>query len=210
MAHHDSGAWINAFPISALGIRLDDSEVQIAISVRLGLPVRGNAASVMGTLDWMQIDQEFMEQQREKLAAEEVGQQQKKQQHKQGSAELTLTDEKMANIHSLLSEEMEHSSQTQQTQSGSELFSCIDTNKLHGTLETAVALSRVEQGISASMLPVQVVANKKEEPAEKELPSPTGKKGCALFDFEGQKEADLSFNKGAIIDLTHTVNEKWH
>ena len=71
---------------------------------------RGNAASVMGTLDWTQIDQEFMEQQREKLAAEEeVGQQQKKQQHKQCSAELTLTDEKMANIHPLLSEEMEHS-----------------------------------------------------------------------------------------------------
>ena len=85
----------------------------------------------MGTLDWTQIDQEFTEQQREKLAAEEeVGQQQKKKQHKQGSAELTLTDEKMANIHSLLSEEMEHSSQIQQIQSGSELFSCIDTNKL--------------------------------------------------------------------------------
>ena len=372
VAHHDSGAWLNAFPISALGLRLDDSEVQIAISLRLGLPVcsahmcagcgaavderglhglscrfskgrfsrhsalndlvkrsldsakipshleptglyrtdgkrpdgatlvpwkggrvlvwdvtcadtlapshrqlasreagavaasaeqrkknkyahleathhfvpiaietlgvvgeegsvffkdlgrrisivtqeksshqfllqrvsmaiqRGNAASVMGTLDWTQIDQEFTEQQREKLAAEEeVGQQQKKQQHKQGSAELTLTDEKLTNIHPLLSEEMEHSSQTQQTQSGSELFSCIDTNKLHGTLETAVALSTVEQGVTASMLPVQVVANKKQEPAEKELPSPTGKKGCALFDFEGQKEADLSFNKGA-------------
>ena len=85
----------------------------------------------------------------------------------------------------------------------------INTNKLHGTLETAVALStvHVEQGVTASMLPVQVVANKKQESVEKELPSPTGKKGCALFDFEGQKEADLSFNKGAIIDLTHTVNE---
>ena len=173
---------------------------------------RGNAASVMGTLDWAQIYQEFMEQQREKLATEEeVGQQQKKQQHKQGSPELTLTDKKMANIHPLLSEEMEHSSQTQQTQSGSELFSCIDTNKLHGTLETAVALSTVEQDVSASMLPVQVVANKKQEPAEKELPSSTMLSPCcALFDFEGQKEADLSFNKGAIIDLTHTVNEKWH
>ena len=106
---------------------------------------------------------------------------------------------------------MEHSSQTKQTQSGSELFSCIDTNKLHGTLETAAVLSTVEQeGVSASMLPIQAVANKKQEPAEKELPSPTGKKGCALFDFEGQKEADLSFNKGAIIVLTHTVNENWH
>ena len=172
---------------------------------------RGNAALIMGTLDWTQIDQEFTDQQREKLAAEEeVGQQQKKQQDKQGSAELTLTDEKMANIHPLLSEEMEHSgsSQTQQTQSGSELFSCIHTNKLHGTLETAAALSTVEQGVMASMLPVQVVANKKQEPAEKELPSSTGRKGCALFDFEGQKEADLSFNKGAIIDHTHTQSMK--
>ena len=121
---------------------------------------RGNAASVMGTLDWTQIDQEFTEQQREKLATEEeVGQQQKKQQYKQGNAELTLTDEKMANIHPLLSEEMEHSSQTQQNQSGSELFSCIDTNKLHGTMETTVALRTVEQGVTACMLPVHVVAN---------------------------------------------------
>ena len=39
VAHHDSGAWLNAFPISALGLRLDDSEVQIAISLRLGLPL---------------------------------------------------------------------------------------------------------------------------------------------------------------------------
>ena len=39
VAHHDSGTSLNAFPISALGLRLDDSEVQIAISLRLGLPV---------------------------------------------------------------------------------------------------------------------------------------------------------------------------
>ena len=95
------------------------------------------------------------------------------------------------------------------SQSGSEQFSCIDTNKLHETLETAAALSRVEQGVSASMLPVQVVANKKQEPAEKELSSPTGKKGCALFDFEGQKEADLSFNKLRVSSLTsHTQSMK--
>ena len=90
---------------------------------------------------------------------------------------------------------MEHSSQTQQTQSGSELFSCIDTNKLHGTLDTAAALSTVEQGVSASMLPVQAVANKKQEPAEKELPSPTWKNV-------------LQQAKSAIIDLTHTQSMK--
>ena len=39
VAHHDSGAWLNAFSISALGLCLDDSEVQIAISLHLGLPV---------------------------------------------------------------------------------------------------------------------------------------------------------------------------
>ena len=53
------------------------------------------------------------------------------------------------------------------------------------------------------MLPVQAVASGRQEPAEKEFSPPT------LFDFEGQKAADLSFNKGAIIDLTHTVNENW-
>ena len=159
----------------------------------------------MVTLDRTQFDQEFTEQQREKRAAKEKEvQRPKNQQHKQGSAELTLTDEKMANIHPLLREEMEHYSQTQQTQYGSELFSCIDNNKLHGTLETAAALSTVEQGISASMLPVQAVANKKQKPGEKELPPHTRKKSCAVFDFECQKEADLSFNKGAIIDLTHS------
>ena len=39
VVHPDSGAWLNAFPISALGLRLDDSEVQIAIKLRLGLPM---------------------------------------------------------------------------------------------------------------------------------------------------------------------------
>ena len=39
MVHPDSGAWLNAFPISALGLRLDDNEVQIAIILCLGLPV---------------------------------------------------------------------------------------------------------------------------------------------------------------------------
>ena len=39
VAHHDFGAWLNALPISALGLRVDDSEVHIAISLCLGLPV---------------------------------------------------------------------------------------------------------------------------------------------------------------------------
>ena len=39
VVHPDSGACFNVFLISALGLRLNDSEVQIAISLRLGLPV---------------------------------------------------------------------------------------------------------------------------------------------------------------------------
>ena len=66
-----------------------------------------------------------------------------------------------------------------------------------------------QEGVPASMLPVQAVANKKQEPAEKELPPPIRKKAHALFDFESQKQAKLFFNKGAIIDPTHTVNENW-
>ena len=31
----------------------------------------------------------------------------------------------------------------------------------------------------------------------------------SLFPFEGQREKELSFPKGAIIDLLHTVNENW-
>ena len=108
---------------------------------------RGNAASAMGTLDRPGVRRAA---ERKAGTEEEEGQQQKKQQHKQGSAELTLSDEKMANIHPLLREELEHSSQTQH---GSELFSCIDPNKLHRALETAAALSTVEQeGVPASML----------------------------------------------------------
>ena len=38
---------------------------------------------------------------------------------------------------------------------------------------------------------------------------PPGKKAKALFPFEGQKEKELSFQKGAIIDLLHTFNENW-
>ena len=107
------------------------------------------------------------------------------------------------NINTLLSEEMEHSFQ-----------SCSVVLILTSSMEPwrqqlhSVQWSKVFR--CPCSLHVQVVANKKQEPAEKELPSPTGKKGCALFDFGGQKEADLSFNKGAIIDLTHTVNENWH
>ena len=41
------------------------------------------------------------------------------------------------------------------------------------------------------------------------LQPPPGKKGRALFAFEGQSEKELSFQKSAIIDLLHTVNENW-
>ena len=41
------------------------------------------------------------------------------------------------------------------------------------------------------------------------LQPPPGKKARALFPFEGQREKELSFPKGAIIDLLHTVNENW-
>ena len=39
VVHPDSGAWLNALPISALGLRLDDTEIQISIGLRLGLPL---------------------------------------------------------------------------------------------------------------------------------------------------------------------------
>ena len=53
VAHHDSGAWLNAFPISALGLRLDDNEVQIAINLRLGLPVAAHTCVPAVVQQWM-------------------------------------------------------------------------------------------------------------------------------------------------------------
>jgi len=37
----ESGAWLRAFPVSALGLRMDDNSVKIAAGLRLGTPVCG-------------------------------------------------------------------------------------------------------------------------------------------------------------------------
>ena len=33
------GAWLNAFPMSALGLHMDDEMIQIAIGLRVGVPL---------------------------------------------------------------------------------------------------------------------------------------------------------------------------
>ena len=36
---YESGAWLNALPVSALGLHMDDDTVHIAIGLRLGAPL---------------------------------------------------------------------------------------------------------------------------------------------------------------------------
>ena len=37
----ESGAWLRALPVSALGLRMDDDTVRVAVGLRLGAPVCG-------------------------------------------------------------------------------------------------------------------------------------------------------------------------
>ena len=37
----ESGAWLRALPVSALGLRMDDDAVRVAVGLRLGAPVCG-------------------------------------------------------------------------------------------------------------------------------------------------------------------------
>ena len=41
VATKESGAWLNALPVSALGLRMDDDDIKIAVGLRLGVPLCG-------------------------------------------------------------------------------------------------------------------------------------------------------------------------
>ena len=36
---HESGVWLNALPLSAVGLRMDDATIWIAVGLRLELPI---------------------------------------------------------------------------------------------------------------------------------------------------------------------------
>jgi hypothetical protein len=45
-----SGEWLEALPLSAIGLKLDDQSVRIAISLRLGAPIVGEHRCICGAL----------------------------------------------------------------------------------------------------------------------------------------------------------------
>jgi len=94
----------------------------------------------------------------------------------------------------------------------SELFTRIDPIKLHGALDNAVKLGTLEQeGVPSAMLTqvAQTLEEEKKTPKTKQLLPPPGPKAKAIYNFDAQNEKELSFKKGDILDLTHTVDDNW-
>jgi hypothetical protein len=156
---------------------------------------------------WSAIDQEFAEEQKRKREEESQQEEIEARGHlrdNSSSSEQTSPQHRMAHMHPLLTEGLEDSP----TSKTGEVFQRIDADKLHGALENAKTLGTMEQeGVPSSMLPLH--AQQRDQSIEPEKLPPPGKKARALFSFEGHSEKELSFQKGAIIDLLHTVNEDW-
>lgn len=95
-----------------------------------------------------------------------------------------------------------------------DVFTRIDASKLHGAMENAVVMGTLEkEGVPTTALPLSAPVKEKEKKAErrksKELKPPPSEKARALYNFDAQTTKELSFKKGDIIDLTHSVDDNW-
>lgn len=125
------------------------------------------------------------------------------------------------NLHPILVEEdvtpSDEAGQVDQKERDS-VFERIEADKLQGALTNAVQMGKMEQmGVPSTMMPVMSAEQRDAENAKaearkkqkKSLQPPPGPKAKALFTFSGKSEKELSFKKGDVIDLTHSVDQNW-
>ncbi|KAL5506563.1 hypothetical protein EMCRGX_G008231 [Ephydatia muelleri] len=120
-------------------------------------------------------------------------------------------------IHPLLASEIpqEERKSVSPDQPQQSVFERIEAEKLNKALESSQLMGKLEKEGVPSTLVTAVAADHKEAAEakqivkEKKLPPPPAKMAKALYNFEAKTPKELSFKKGTIIDLSHTVDDNW-